>query len=910
MRFVPDLRRVLTGLLATLRLRRGSENRGSPIGKRPIAEFVPEPDPAAGRPGENRAGDANPTQALNSMHGDAALTDEAEDRLDRLPFAAAVADAIAHRSDRSSIVLGIYGPWGDGKTTVLNWISKRLDRPETGVVVVAFNPWLIRDEATLLPAFFATLATALGRRVGGRTDEIAGLLKRYGRVLSGISVGIPGASIDPGTTAEAIGTALADRTLEEMKDEFERILREEGRRVLVVLDDIDRLDDGEIHVVFKLVKLAAAFEGISYLLAFDDDKVAAALATRYSYGRDDRGRNEGGYDFLEKIVQVPLRLPRARKEAVDAITLAGLQSALNDAGIEVEEADGREFTLRYSQGLSPAIRSLRTAKRYANASGFALPLLKGETYPVDVLTVEGINACYPALYAVMREHPAWFLLPYEFHLSSRDDEIKMRQRDRLEQALASVDPGLREPARELIGRLFPQTEQLWSNFGAADERAEWAQQQRICSAEYFDRYFSYGVGAREVGDRELDDALEEPAEIRVRTVALAERKGDAGLEPLLRKLSRRAPLLDPARAEALIDAMVDIGPRVAPHSRPLFGTLNLEERAASLIAELLLQVPTGPDRIRVAARIVARAEPLPFAAEVTRWSGIRKSRTDEQRPLDDAERAPLLAQLAGRIIDHAKAIDRPMWLEERGLGLMYRARDGGKQEAIRLHVRAWLEHDPALVVSLLWTAAGVAYGGDLGMAIQQDLTTDKYEGLADVAHLDDVRSAVTVVRGDVPPPQDFPTVRYDAEVRDLSDPLVLEQFAWQEAHAHRLEGSSTIDPPPRAASEVKSPRRPRSSGHSAEGVARPLSQAPRTGTARTRTTPTLHDEIAAVLAEAGESLPAGTIAERIRALGRYSPPRRTTPVDARQVSARVSRPEYRRRFVRSNGKIGLRPDDS
>lgn len=910
MRFVLDQGRGLRGLFAALRLRRGGDNRGSPVGKRPLAESARAPEPAARHPEENRAGDANATQRLTSMHGDAPLTDEAEDRLDRQPFAAAVADAIARRSDRSSIVLGIYGPWGDGKTTVLNWIRKRLDRPETGVVVVAFNPWLIRDEATLLPAFFATLATALGRRIGGRTEEIAGLLRRYGRVLAGISVGIPGASIDPGTTAEAIGTALADRTLEDMKDEFERILREEGRRVLVVIDDIDRLDDGEIHVVFKLVKLAAAFEGISYLLAFDDDKVAAALATRYSYGRDDRGRNEGGYDFLEKIVQVPLRLPRARKEAVDAITLSGLQRALNDAGTEIEEADGREFTLRYSQGLSPAIRSLRTAKRYANAAGFALPLLKGETYPIDVLSIEGINACYPALYAAMREHPAWFLLPYEFHLSNRDDEIKARQRDRLEGALVSVEPGLREPARELIKRLFPQTEQLWSNFGTADERAEWAQQQRVCSAEYFDRYFSYGVGAGEIGDRELDDALEEPAEILVRTVALAERKGEAGLEPLLRKLSRRATLLDPARAEALIDAMVDFGPRVAPHSRPLFGTLNRQEQAASLIAELLLQVPTGPDRIHVAARVIARAEPLPFAAEVVRWSGIRKSRTDDRRALDDAERAPLVAHLAERIIKHAKAIHSPIWLEDGGLGLMYRARDGGKHEAIRLHVRAWLEHDPALVVSLLWTAAGVAYGGDLGMAIQQDLTTDKYEGLADVAHLDDVRRAVTVVRGDVPPPQDFPTVRYDAEGRDLSDPLVLEQFAWQEAHAHRQGGSSTIDQPTSAAAEIKSPRRPRSSRQSAEGVARPLSRAPRAGSGRTRSTATLHDEIAAVLVEAGESLPAGTIAERIRALGRYTPPRRTTPVDARQVSARVSRPEYRRRFVRSNGKIGLRPDDS
>lgn len=834
-------------------------------------------------------------EAKPSMQADAPLNNEADDRLDRGPFAAAVADAIASRSDRSSIVLGIYGPWGDGKTTVLNWIRNRLDRPESGTVVVPFNPWLIRDEVSMLPTFFATLATALGRRLGGRTDQIAGVLKRYGRVLAGINVGVPGASIDPGTTAAELGAALADRTLEEMKAEFERILREEGQRVLVIIDDIDRLDDAEVHAVFKLVKLAAAFEGTSYLLAFDDDKVAAALAGRYSTGGDERLRSKGGYEFLEKIVQVPLRLPRARKQAVDTIALAGLQSALNDAGIDIDEAAGREFSLRYSQGLSPAITSLRTAKRYANAAGFALPLLKGEANPIDVLSIEGVNACYPALYATMREHPSWFLLPYEFHLSHRDEEIRTRQRERLDGALTSVDPGLRDAARELITRLFPQTERVWSNFGASDERQEWADQQRVCSSEYFERYFSYAVATDEIGDRELDDALEEPPQIQVRIGALVERKGERGLEALLGKLSRRAPTLDVAQAGALIEAVVDLGPLVAPHSQPLFGALNLEERTTSLFAELLLQLPSRSDRSRVATRAIERARPLPFAAMLVHWTGVKKSRTDNRRALDDDERDKLATRLAMRIVEYAKKLDRPLWLEDRGVFLMFRARDGGAAASMKAHVRTWLEQDPSLVTSLLWRAAGVAYGGDLGMAIQQDLTDDTYKSLAEIADLKDVRKAVIAVRGGDGAPSDFPTVRYEAAVRDESDPLVLDQFLWQEERA-RTAAATTGEP---------ADRKPR---HVARRRSRTATGSRLSPIERDRDTPTLHDEVATVLAEAGEPLTAAEIATRVRARGRYVPPRRTTPVDGRQVSARISRPEYRDRFLRSGRLISLRRD--
>lgn len=837
------------------------------------------------------------------MQADAPLDNEADDRLDRRPFAAAVADAIEGRSDRSSIVLGIYAPWGDGKTTVLNWIGHRLDRAESGIVVVPFNPWLIRDEVTMLPAFFATLATALGRRIGGRTDQIAGILKRYGRVLAGINLGVPGASFDPGTTAAELGAALADRTLEDMKAELERILREENQRVLVIIDDIDRLDDAEIHVVFKLVKLAAAFEGISYLLAFDDDKVAAALARRYSATGHDPVRNRGGYDFLEKIVQVPLRLPRARKVAVDTIALAGLQSALNDAGVDIEEAAGREFSLRYSQGLSPAITSLRTAKRYANAAGFAIPLLKGEANPIDVLSVEGINACYPALYATIREHPDWFLLPYEFHLSNRDEEIRNRQRERLEGALATVEPGQREAARELITRLFPQTERVWSDFGAADERTEWAAQQRVCSAEYFERYFSYTVATSEIGDRELEDALEEPSEIRVRIGGLVERKGESGLEPLLRKLSRRAPTLNTVQAEALIDAVVDLGPLVAPHSQPLFGALNVEDQTASLFAELLLQLPSGHHRRRVARRAIDRAGPLSFAAMLVHWSGVKKSRTDDRRALDDSERRNVAARLAKRIVKHADERDRPLWSEERGVFLLFRARDGGQAASTKAHVRSWLKRDPALVTSLLWRSAGVAYGGDLGMAIQQDLTDEQYRSLAEVADVKDVRRAVRVARGNDPAPADFPTVRYDADVRDESDPLVLDQFVWQDERARKASAANS-------AAGVPKPRLGRSSRASRAKAGSPSTTrgSQSSGSDRGRATPTLHDEIAAVLREAGESLTAADVAERVRARGKYVPPRRTTPLDGRQVSARISRPEYRDSFVRSGRRIGLREE--
>jgi hypothetical protein len=833
------------------------------------------------------------------MQADAPLVDEADDRLDRRSFAARVVEAIELRSDRASIVFGIYGPWGDGKTTVLNWVRNRLERSGR-VEVVAFNPWLVRDEATLVPAFFATLATALGRRIGGRRGQVAGVLRRYGRVLSGVSVGVPGVSVDPGTTAEAIGSALGDRTLEELKAEVERILRDDGRRVLVIFDDIDRLDDDEIHAVFKLVKLAAAFEGITYLLAFDDDRVAAALARRYSAGSVQGGVNEGGYDFLEKIVQVPLRLPKARKDALDQIALSELQGAVDDAGVDVVDGDVREFGIRFSQGLSPAIESVRTIRRYVNAARFALPLLRGEANSVDVLTIEGVNACYPTLYATMREHPSWFLLPYELTLGDRDEEIRSRRRQRLEQVLEQIDPEFRDPARELIKRLFPQTESVWSNVGQASERNEWAEQQRVCSPEYFDRYFSYGLAGVETGDLELADVLESAEGLEDRFRALVERKGTRGLEAILRKLQRRGDGLDPARAAALIRAVTDLGPRVAPHNRPRWFERNLVEWTASLIAELLFQLPAPGQRAEAAAMAVARAEPLLFAAEIVRWTAVKKSQTDDRRPLGTAETNELRAGLSARIAAYVERLDHPLWLDDQGIRLMYWARHGGQASAMRDHARLWLQREPRSVIGLLWSLAGVAYT-DGDVKVQQDLTTDKYAGTADVADLDDVRAAVRTIRGEGPGPAEFPSVRWDESPRGPDDSLILEQFIWQDANAEDHSAGtgghpSTAGSAPVGSVDGDAPPAPLPQ-------AAPAADEERSGpSARV----TLHGEIEAVLRDAAEPLAARDIADRIRARDLYRPPRRSTPLDGRQVSARISRPEYRSRFRRTGRLISLR----
>jgi predicted KAP-like P-loop ATPase len=83
-----------------------------------------------------------------------------EDKLNRAPFAHKLADTIRDWKLEESIVIGLYGPWGCGKTSVLNFAVERLEETtkqwalEKKPIIIWFNPWSFSEQEKLLQAFF------------------------------------------------------------------------------------------------------------------------------------------------------------------------------------------------------------------------------------------------------------------------------------------------------------------------------------------------------------------------------------------------------------------------------------------------------------------------------------------------------------------------------------------------------------------------------------------------------------------------------------------------------------------------------------------------------------------------------------------------------------------------------------
>src|SRR5262249_23506812 len=138
--------------------------------------------------------------------------------------------------------------------------------------------------------------------------------------------------------------------------------------------------------------------------AFDEEIVSAAIQERYSATSTHSGRA-----FLEKIIQIPLRLPASEQQVLRNYCLTAVGQALRDVGVVLTDDQGQKYVRGVNAGFEEQIDTPRKAKLYANILTFSLPILAGEVNPVDLMLIEGIRVFFPKLYASILEHPDAFL---------------------------------------------------------------------------------------------------------------------------------------------------------------------------------------------------------------------------------------------------------------------------------------------------------------------------------------------------------------------------------------------------------------------------------------------------------------------------------------------------------------------
>ncbi|ATN10610.1 putative KAP-like P-loop ATPase [Pseudomonas protegens] len=688
------------------------------FGKGPEGSAASSDAPAEELVGEDRESDDDSDQYFS----DEPITSKHQDRFGRAPYAARIAETIARRLDPSSIVIGLFGPWGDGKTSVLKMMEESLDQ-HGQVVTIRFNPWHFPSEDALLRGFFATLAEALGKEPAFK-EKAAALLESYGGILSVISVALPGVEINPGEAAKQIGESLSKVSLDKLKDQIDALLGQSGKRLVILIDDIDRLDRQETHAIFKLVKLSASFKYTCYVLAFDDEVVAAALGERYGAGGQEAGRA-----FLEKIIQVPLHLPPADQMSLREIAFEGVEHALNQAGIVLDQRQIDVFTRHFVDGLEPKLETPRVAKLYTNALMFALPLVKGEVNIAEFMLVEGLRVLYPKLHAEIRDNADLFLQG-EPREALRGLEKSPSAIDRLlETAMPGSTSEERGQMRErLLKPLFPR---ISSMMYGGDWEERWGNERRICSSRYFKRYFVYGVPEGDISDNHLTnliDALVTADTDSQRSLLSSYSK--RVMPQLIQALRNRADSLDEVSALAIAIAVARNGD-LLPRERGALVIGGTIMYAGILISQLIRRIPLS-DRQSAAEAVLGAAFPLAMGMECARWLTHSADRPEERRVLPDGADDALYHLFAVRIRDADDVEPLFMQAGRDAPNLYWYWQHGRNREEIEARLRELFDKDPAKLDDFLDTYIGEGWEVESGLPVRSDLRRESYNSIASI----------------------------------------------------------------------------------------------------------------------------------------------------------------------------------
>lgn len=339
-----------------------------------------------------------------------------DDRLGFRPFAQRVSKMLLDLDVPNGYVIGLHGSWGSGKSTILNFIQRFIEKhneeagEEVGKLrVIDFRPWMVSGHQDLVTAFFKVLSESLsGSKEDSRKER-----KRFLRVLRGgvdpvvdtaAKIGIATGPIGAAATAALVGAAtlskksvggVIDRWLEEPSlqsayDTLRDQLSSKKLRYLIVVDDIDRLNEDEIRSMMQMVKTVGRLPNVIYLLAYDRRIVWSALD-------DGKGLTSDQPRFAEKIIQQEFELPRANKRSLLRILEGETRFLL----------DKIENTTRWNKllfcGLQRWIQYPRDVTRLSNALKFIWPTIGSEIDASDLLTMEGLRLFEPALFEWIRK---------------------------------------------------------------------------------------------------------------------------------------------------------------------------------------------------------------------------------------------------------------------------------------------------------------------------------------------------------------------------------------------------------------------------------------------------------------------------------------------------------------------------
>ncbi len=409
------------------------------------------------------------------------------------------------RTESLSGVAAVVGPWGSGKTSVINFATPVVEE-QHGWRVHEFNPWEFSDVQSLALNFFNELASALPKESGAASPRKK--VASYGLAVAPFAHALKVPLVDVGSFVESVADLVGgDRSLAAKRNDVAAAFEKMQRPLLIIMDDLDRLHPDELLIVLKLIRLVGRLPNVYYLLAYDE-RTMLDLLGKTDVARDSERR---ALDYLEKIVQVRVDLPPVHRSHVDAFVGEALDLLLSRHRVTLQDESLHRFRLLYNDYLVSILNEPRRIKRFFGQLHSGFESVHDEVDFVDFLAATFLRTFFPLLYRRLPKEKHWLVQDIDSLFDSGESDTERRaiwEGILKESAVTQSDI---DWMLNLLTDIFPRLKlksPSYSGMSGSDEDALY-RQRRIASAEYFDRYFQFSVPPTDVSDQLVKAAGQE-----------------------------------------------------------------------------------------------------------------------------------------------------------------------------------------------------------------------------------------------------------------------------------------------------------------------------------------------------------------------------------------------------------------
>ena len=371
-------------------------------------------------------------------------------------------------SQHPAICFGVYGGWGEGKTSFMRMIAEGLENSKN-TEILWFNPWDKPSHERMVVEFFA----ALSRFTFEHSKALSMAISSYGKAFFSSALSLENQELS--FYGEKLSHCIPYNNHEfyNLKDCISQELVTHKKHLVVFIDDIDRLQSSEIRTIFKLIRQIADFKNVIYVIGADPEVVSVALGDLYDNNK------LLGRDYLKKFVQIPIVLPPIQESRIRILIEKCLSPVLR--GCQVDTSD--KSVQNVVEKLTGALQSIRDVYRYINQLSLVLPLIHAETEFVDLCLLESLKflneqgwiSVYKFKNELLKNNRPPFLV---------SDELKNRFNNAVQTIMAFYPIRNQGYVYDILTKyLFPEQNQFYADSASKNIRNE----------IYFRQYFICGV---------------------------------------------------------------------------------------------------------------------------------------------------------------------------------------------------------------------------------------------------------------------------------------------------------------------------------------------------------------------------------------------------------------------------------